>query len=63
MDHFFGGEPVHYGRPPNRHARASWFLFDPETPNLPNLTRWYEVIRQRPAFLEYIADPAVHLSG
>ena len=40
-----------------------WFLFDPETPNLPNLTRWYAVIRQRPAFLEYIADPAVHLPG
>ena len=40
-----------------------WFLFDPKTPNLPNLTRWHEVIRQRPAFLEYIADPAVHLSG
>ena len=39
-----------------------WFLFDSETPNLPNLTCWYEVIRQRPAFLEYIANPAVHLS-
>ncbi len=40
-----------------------WFLFDPPSPNLPNLTSWYEVIRQRPAFLEYIADPSVHLSG
>ena len=40
-----------------------WFLFDSETPNLPNLTCWYEVIRQRPAFLEYIADLAVYLSG
>lgn len=40
-----------------------WFLFDLETPDLPNLTRWYKVIRQRPAFLAHIADPAVHLSG
>jgi len=40
-----------------------WFLFDLETPDLPNLKRWYEVIRQRSAFLEHIADPAVHLSG
>ena len=40
-----------------------WFLFDLETPDLSNLSRWYEVIRQRPAFLEHIADPAVHLSG
>jgi glutathione S-transferase len=40
-----------------------WFLFDPEPPNLPNLIRWYAVIRQWPAFLEYIADPAVHLPG
>ena len=40
-----------------------WFLFDLETPDLPSLTRWYDVIRQRPAFLAHIADPAVHLSG
>jgi len=40
-----------------------WFLFDLETPDLPHLTRWYDVIRERPAFLQHIADPAVHLSG
>jgi glutathione S-transferase len=40
-----------------------WFLFDLETPDLPNMRRWYDVIRQRPAFLEHIADPALHLSG
>ena len=40
-----------------------WFLFDLETPDMPNLRRWYDVIRRRPAFLEHIADPALHLSG
>ena len=40
-----------------------WFLFDLETPDLQHLTRWYDDIPERPAFLEHIADPAVHLSG
>ena len=40
-----------------------WFLFDLETRDMPNLRRWYDVIRRRPAFLEHIADPALHLSG
>ena len=40
-----------------------WFLFDLETPDMPNLRRWDDVIRRRPAFLEHIADPALHLSG
>lgn len=40
-----------------------WFLFDLETPPLPNLESWYRAIRERPAFIAEIADPALHLSG
>jgi glutathione S-transferase len=40
-----------------------WYLFNLATPDLPNLRRWYEEIQNRPAFIEQIADPALHLSG
>lgn len=40
-----------------------WHLFDIERPAMPNLERWYADIRERPAFKEWIADPANHLSG
>ncbi|MDD9902882.1 MAG: glutathione S-transferase family protein [Rhodospirillaceae bacterium] len=60
---FIAGERFTMGDIPVGMRVHRWFLFDLQTPDLPNLTRWYEVIRQRPAFLEHIADPAVHLSG
>ncbi len=60
---FIAGDRFTMGDIPVGMRVHRWFLFDLETPDLPNLTRWYEVIRQRPAFLEHIADPAVHLSG
>ena len=40
-----------------------WFLFDLESPPMPNLERWYAAIQERPAFKKHIADPALHLSG
>lgn len=40
-----------------------WFLFDLESPPLPNIDRWYRAIQERPAFKQHIADPALHLSG
>jgi glutathione S-transferase len=40
-----------------------WHLFDIERPPMPNLARWYAEIRERPAFREWIAAPAHHLSG
>jgi glutathione S-transferase len=40
-----------------------WHLFDIERPAMPNLERWYAEIRERPAFLKWVADPANHLSG
>ena len=40
-----------------------WFLFDLESPPMPNLARWYAAIQERPAFKKHIADPALHLSG
>lgn len=40
-----------------------WFLFDLESPHMPNLERWYKAIQERPAFKKHIADPALHLSG
>ena len=40
-----------------------WFLFDLESPPMPNLARWYANIQERPAFKKHIADPALHLSG
>ena len=60
---FISGERFTMGDIPIGIRVHRWFLFDLETPEFPNLTRWYEVIRQRPGFLEHIADPAVHLSG
>ncbi len=60
---FISGERFTMGDIPIGIRVHRWFLFDLETPDFPNLTRWYEVIRQRPGFLEHIADPAVHLSG
>ena len=40
-----------------------WFLFDLESPPMPNLDRWYKRLQERPAFQKHIADPALHLSG
>jgi len=60
---FISGERFTMGDIPIGIRVHRWFLFDLETPDFPNLTRWYEVIRQRPGFLQHIADPAVHLSG
>lgn len=40
-----------------------WFLFELESPHMPNLERWYKAIQERPAFKKHIADPALHLSG
>jgi glutathione S-transferase len=40
-----------------------WFLFNLESPPMPNLERWYKAIQERPAFKKHIADPALHLSG
>ena len=60
---FISGERFTMGDIPIGIRVHRWFLFDLETPDFPNLTRWYEVIRQRPGFLEHIADPAVHMSG
>ena len=60
---FISGERFTMGDIPIGIRVHRWFLFDLETPDFPNLTRWFEVIRQRPGFLEHIADPAVHLSG
>ena len=60
---FISGERFTMGDIPIGIRVHRWFLFDLETPDFPNLSRWYEVIRQRPGFLKHIADPAVHLSG
>ncbi len=60
---FIAGDQFTMGDIPVGMRVHRWFLFDLETPELPNLRRWYDVIRQRPAFLQHIADPALHLSG
>ena len=39
-----------------------WHLFDIERPNLPNLVRYYEVVKRRPSF-NSIADPAMHVDN
>ena len=39
-----------------------WYLFDIEGPHLPNIARYYENIKNRPAFAR-VADPAYHQEG
>ncbi len=39
-----------------------WYLFDIERPEMPNIARYYESIKQRPAF-SAVADPAYHKEG
>ncbi len=39
-----------------------WHLFDIERPEMPNVTRYYEAIKARPAF-SAVADPAYHQEG
>ena len=60
---FMAGDRFTMGDIPVGMRVHRWFLFDLETPDLPHLRRWYEAIRQRPAFEAHIADPALHLSG
>jgi glutathione S-transferase len=39
-----------------------WHLFEIERPDMPNLTRYYEAVKKRPAF-QAIADPVLHVAG
>jgi glutathione S-transferase len=39
-----------------------WHLSDIERPDMPNITRYYETIKKRPAF-SVVADPAYHAEG
>ncbi|CCD89416.1 fragment of putative glutathione S-transferase (part 2) [Bradyrhizobium sp. ORS 285] len=39
------------------YARRWFGVEGVEKPELPNLTRWYERIAQRPAFIRHIAPP------
>ena len=39
-----------------------WYLFDIERPDMPNIARYYESIKQRPAF-STVTDPAYHKEG
>lgn len=48
--------------PAGIHARR-WELFDMERPEMPNLARWQNALRQRPAWRKWVEDPAHHLTG
>lgn len=39
-----------------------WMLFDIERPTMPNIERYYETIKQRPAFSS-VSNPAYHQEG
>ena len=40
-----------------------WLLYDIERPSMANLARWYDDIRQRAAFQQWVENPAHHLAG
>src|SRR5262249_53006066 len=40
-----------------------YFELDIERPNVPNVTAWYERLRERPAYLEHVMIPFADLRG
>ncbi len=40
-----------------------WVLFDLESPDFPNVRRWYAEVTARPAFHKWTAQPEHHLEG
>jgi glutathione S-transferase len=40
-----------------------WLLYDVDRPPMANLARWYNDVRQRPAFQQWVENPANHLAG
>jgi glutathione S-transferase len=40
-----------------------WLLYDIDRPEMTNLARWYDAVRQRPAFQRWVENPANHLAG
>ena len=62
MTDYVAGDQFTMGDIPVGMRVHRWYLFDLPSPELPHLRRWYERIRERPAFKAHIADPALHLS-
>ena len=60
---FIAGDRFTMGDIPVGMRVHRWHLFDLETPPMANLRRWYDALRARPAFVEHIADPMLHLAG
>jgi len=60
---FLAGERFTMGDIPAGIHMRRWDLFGLDRPEMPNLARWYAELRARPAFREWVEDPAHHLAG
>ncbi|MCW5605549.1 MAG: glutathione S-transferase family protein [Burkholderiales bacterium] len=60
---YIAGNRFTYGDIPLGIRVHRWYLFGLESPSMPNITRWYAKIRERPAFHKWTANPEHHLEG
>jgi len=60
---WIAGESFTYGDIPLGIRVHRWMLFGLESPEMPNIARWYREIVARPAFQVWTADSAHHVEG
>jgi len=60
---YMAGDRFTFGDIPIGIRVHRWYLFGLEGPSMPNIARWYDELKARPAFQVWTAPPENHLEG